>query len=127
MKIVRHEQIIAFDIDDTLVFYEPESVTEKSALKPVMITDPYDESLIKAYAHNSHIKLLKDKKARGAYILVWSQSGYRWAEAVIMALGLQSYVDQVMSKPTAYVDDLPCNEWMGARIYLSGKSHYKGS
>lgn len=120
MKVVRNESNVFFDVDDTLVMWEP--VGEGPA-----ITIPCPHSTDSYYMlspHEAHIKLLKNHKARGSHITVWSQSGYAWAEAVVKALGLEDYVDQVMTKPRAHIDDLPCTEWMGERIYLSPDSNY---
>lgn len=123
MKIIESEQILCVDIDDTLIMWDKNSVHEDTPT--IAIKDPYEDSLIHVYPHEAHIKLVKDKKARGSKIIVWSQSGYKWAEAVIKAVGLESHVDMVMTKPSAYIDDLPCQEWLSPRIYLSPKSNYK--
>ena len=68
--------------------------------------------------------MLKDRKARGATIHVWSANGYQWALAVVRALELEAYVDFVQSKPTMYVDDLQASEILGERLYLGKDSAY---
>lgn len=50
--------------------------------------------------------------------MVWSAGGGDWAEAVVKALGIEEMVDIVMSKPSWYYDDKPCEDWMGKQIYL---------
>lgn len=120
MKVINSEQIICIDVDDTLVMH----AKAKKRDNLVHITDPYDGFQRCLVMHVPHIKILKDRKARGATILVWSQSGHAWAEAVICALGLQDYVDYVLSKPTAYIDDKKVQDWMAERIYLEPDSLY---
>lgn len=123
MKIIESEQVIFCDVDDTLIIWDQENV--RPDVGAILVKDPYDDTFLQVYPHKAHIKLVKDKKARGATIIVWSQSGFKWAEAVVKAIGLEPYVDMVMTKSSQYIDDLPCPEWMGPRIYLSPKSHYK--
>lgn len=64
---------------------------------------------------------------RGCYIIVWSQSGEAWADAVVKALGLEEYVNQTMPKPTSYGDDLPAEIWMQHQIYLEPDSKWRNN
>lgn len=120
MQVIKSEQVICVDIDDTLVLHK------RGAPRDVIVNfiDPYDGTERFLVMHEPHVKILKDRKARGAVIVVWSQSGYAWAETVIKAMGLEPYVDFIMSKPIAYIDDKPVTEWMAERIYLQPDSNY---
>jgi len=120
MKVISSEQIICVDVDQTLVLHKK----LKKKDKIVIVTDPYDNAQRYLAVHIPHVKILKDRKARGAVIVVWSQSGYKWAESVVKALKLEPYVDFVLSKPIAYIDDLPVQTWLAERIYLDPDSHY---
>lgn len=122
MKVIQNESNIFVDVDDTLVMWNWDIAPEPHDL--VFILDPYDNKEYALRPHLPNMKVLKSQKARGSYITVWSQSGYQWANAVVKALDLVEYVDQVMTKPRAYIDDLPCQEWMGERIYLKPESKY---
>jgi len=123
MKIIKSESPFPVDVDDTLILYEPIAGQEEDY---ILVKDPYEEDTnIRVWPHKAHIKLLKDKKSRRSKIIVWSQSGFEWAAAVVKALELEAYVDFVMTKPHAYMDDLPATEWMGARVYLPPDSNYK--
>lgn len=121
MKTIKSEQILCVDVDSTLVMYERSNKNQRS----VIIIDPYDGTKRKLFIHEPHSKLVKDRKARGAHIIVWSQNGYKWAETVVIALKLQKYVDIIASKPIAIVDDLPASDWLSERIYISPNSLYK--
>lgn len=110
MNIINNEKIIAFDIDETLVMH---------GLGKNSIECPYDGSIIYLTPHARHVKLLKDHKARGYSVIVWSAAGFRWASKVIKMLELDEYVDLILTKPIKYVDDLPVDEWMQNRIYLN--------
>lgn len=120
MKIISSDMVIMFDVDDTLVLWDIDFS------KPIInIIDPYDNRTLELHPHYPHIKLLQEKKARGYIIVVWSQGGFAWAEAVVKALNLENYVDLIMSKPTTYVDDLPVNQWLTDRVYISKDSKWK--
>jgi hypothetical protein len=116
MQVIRSENVIYVDVDDTLVTY-PNGIgwVEEEC---ITLVDPYDGNTTLRLPHLPNIKLVKNHKARGAHIIVWSQNGFQWAEAVVKALGLQPYIDLIQSKPRMYIDDLPCQEWMGERMYL---------
>lgn len=120
MKIIKNEMNIYFDVDDTLVIWGK----AKPGEKVIAITDPYDGSQHYLRPHAGHIKVLRDRKTRGATIHVWSASGWQWAETVVRALGLEEHVDFVLSKPTMYVDDLEAHEILGERLYLGKNSAY---
>lgn len=114
MKVVRNEKIFVSDVDGTLVKPTKPGIKNPKALE------------IYCYGHTTyqipieeHVQLLRIKKARGYYIIVWTQNGYAWGEAIVKALKLDSIVDVVMTKPNGYLDDLPCNEWMGNRIFIA--------
>lgn len=111
MKVIRSSRIVMFDVDDTLVIWD------WRALNPDGI------GLIKigtehVLPHTRHIELMRQFKARGHTVVVWSQGGHEWAESVVKALGLEDQVDLVMDKPNWYVDDLHVSAWMRAPVYL---------
>jgi FMN phosphatase YigB (HAD superfamily) len=119
MNVVKNEMTFFVDIDETLVKW---SRNERGAMT---IIDPNDGVQNRVVPHWPHIKILKNKKTRGAHVVVWSAGGYAWAEAVVTALGLQNYVDQIMTKPSSYMDDKIATEFMGERIYLPIDSNYR--
>lgn len=126
MKVIKSENLIVFDVDETLVCYPGKKDGVKFPSDNILVYDPYDGEYVARSAHKPHIKLLKNHKARGATILVWSQNGYEWAKAVVRALELDEFVDIIASKPRAYVDDLPSSEWMGPRIYMKPEDPFGG-
>lgn len=114
MIVVDTESIIYFDVDDTLVMWG--MADDHPGL--INIPSPHYGTKNMVVPHPGHIKVLKDRKARGSRIVVWSAGGFAWAEAVVKALGLEQYVDFVMSKPHMYVDDKLASEFMGERLYI---------
>lgn len=120
MKVLKTEQLIFFDVDDTLIMWKgAEHETT------IYFKDPYLGTCLKVWPNQSNINLLKEKATRGYTVIVWSAGGYQHAEAVIKTLGLASYVDFIMSKPTAYVDDKPVEHWFPKRVYLDAAMRYK--
>lgn len=121
MKIISQESTVFCDVDDTLVMW---GFKAKKGQKLVAITNPHDGTQEYFATHPGHIKVLKDRKARGSFIVVWSSGGYAWANAVVKALGLEQYVDLVMTKPHLYMDDKQPSEIMGERLYIPFGSGY---
>lgn len=117
MKTIKATRLVTFDVDDTLVIWDWKSIVpDGNGL--VSITDPNNSVAVLVYPHNRHIELMKQFKARGHTVIVWSQGGHEWAEAVCKALGIEGMVDYVMDKPNWYVDDLPSSAWMKDPVYL---------
>jgi phosphoserine phosphatase len=116
MNVIDNEQVYMFDCDDTLVMWNENFYSPGEGRK--RIVDPYDGGAVYLTPNDRHIKLLKSMAGRGRHIVVWSAAGVQWAKAIVDALGLKEYVNTVMTKPLGHVDDLPCTEWMGKRIYL---------
>lgn len=113
MFVLDNENIVCFDVDDTLVMWNIPIGREHEAI--IFDNFGYSERLL---PHYKHIELLKQFKVRGQYVVVWSQGGYKWASEVVKKLGLEDYVDCVMPKPKWIVDDLPPSAWT-KRSYLN--------
>lgn len=109
-----NEQVVGCDVDDTLVLWRKPQDGEET----IDITDPYDGQTKTLVIHKPHIKLLRDRKARGCAIIVWSQSGPQWARAVVNALGLDEVKPFIFAKPFMIIDDLPAEAWLSNRVYL---------
>lgn len=125
MQVFKTDQVVTVDVDDTLVMW-PQTINrfpyDQTHTAPyegsVAFPDPYDGSTNYLMPHQKHIDLIKKFKGRGYLIIVWSAGGNLWAESVVKTLGLESFVDIVLSKPSKYVDDLNCEKWMGQRVYI---------
>ncbi len=124
---------IYVDVDDTLVMWEGIGQGDSNLMQNAVAVEysvhslhvvngreiPVERILTQLVIPNkAHIDLLKESKAGGMSVVVWSQGGSDWAEAVVKALNLTQFVDAVVSKPVAYVDDLPATEFMTDRIYI---------
>lgn len=121
MIVVNNENTVFFDVDDTLIS------TTMEGDNVVTIEDVIEEKVIRAITLDANIRLLKEEKHKGQYIVVWSRGGAYWAQAVIKALDLKNYVDLVIAKPLAYVDDKDVKEWLPYRVWLSNETNYKKS
>lgn len=120
MKTINNEHITFFDCDDTLVMHR-EHVTKNI----VSIFCPIEKKFLILEKNTAMIRLLKEEKARGSHVIVWSRGGFAWAESVVKALGLEGHVHQVMTKPLVYFDDKDIREWLPHRIYLGPETNYK--
>lgn len=114
------------DVDDTLIMWNP----PKDETDIIEITCPTSLVMIegelvsagswtaKLKPHRTHIEQLKLHKSRGHLVVVWSAGGWDWAKAAVIALGIEDYVDVVMSKPTWAYDDKKPEEYMPKSYYI---------
>lgn len=113
MIVFDKDNLVFFDVDDTLVMWEQPEPPE-GYLK---VVDPYDHFEAHLVPHKDHIRLLKRAKARNRAIVVWSHGGAKWAEKIVKALGLEKHVDLIMDKPEYYCDDHDIRSWGFINIY----------
>lgn len=113
MKVIQNEQIIMCDVDFTLLLWDL-----KDSIDTIKFIDPYTGQIRFVAVHRPNLKLLTSRLARGATVFVWSASGHAWAKAAMDALELDHENLFVLSKPIGYIDDKPCQDWMGERIFL---------
>jgi hydroxymethylpyrimidine pyrophosphatase-like HAD family hydrolase len=120
MKILKNDRVLVIDVDQTLILWDKKHhVPDHNKIK---IIDPLSLETLYLTPHKVHIRLLKQHKARGYYVIVWSKASYHWANAVVEALDLTDYVDLVMSKPEKHIDD--CEnviDILGPRVYLENE------
>jgi hypothetical protein len=118
MKRVAKERLLFVDVDDTLVLWD------KSEHGTNVEIECYGH-VTRLQAHYKNIMLLKKFVKLGYGVVVWSRTGAEWAEAVCNGLNLDHLVDLYLTKPMYYMDDLPCETWMGERIWRSPKDEKK--
>jgi phosphoserine phosphatase len=106
--VIKKETIAPFDCDMTLIDYDIDGRDKADLVK--MGLNPIKK----------HIQTLINMKAGDFYIIVWSASGSAWAKHVVEKLGLNDYVDLVISKPRFYTDDEDARNWM-KRLYYYKK------
>lgn len=110
-----------FDVDDTIIEWN-RPVDGESDLVEIECRDI--RAIYKVNKHN--IDYLHKLASRGHAIILWSAGRSDWAEAVCYALKLNNVVDACLSKPTYYVDDRPCTEWMGKHKFYTITGEYQG-
>lgn len=113
MKIIKNENTVFFDVDETLILHQDNNLEDDI----FTIKDEDTNEYLPVKRHYRHIGYLKKSKARGRFVVVWSANGHKWAETVVKALGLKKYVDLCMTKPTVYFDDVDANTFM-SRVYI---------
>lgn len=111
MRVIKHQKIWTFDVDDTLVCWK------LGDNNPMYITGPKGCTAA-VVPHFENIKLLQKLAAVGWYIRVHSGSGWAWAKTVVEALGLEAYVDEVCSKPLGNTDDRPPGDGLAYNVYI---------
>lgn len=130
MIVLPSDNSVHFDVDDTLVMWNP--TQEEKEKYGIHVTCPGSKILHHTgvisespswveflVPHFTHIEQLKKHKARGHFVCVWSAGGWEWAEAAVKALGLEQYVDLVISKPSWTYDDLQAEQFMPKSQYMA--------
>lgn len=108
MKTISNPHVTFIDIDDTLVYWE------KTGDKPaVTVETPWICERLEV--NQKMINNIDQLHVRGFYIVLWSQSGHEWCEAVAKALKIEDKINMCMTKPGFFYDDLPIEAW-GRRI-----------
>lgn len=122
MKVVKNEHTVFFDVDGTLIDFD----SDFEGANETYVDDPIVPGVqIAVYPNHANIRLLREEKHRGSHVVVWSRGGYAWAASVLIALGLEDQVDEVMTKPFAYFDDIPIEKWLTNRVFLKPGTPYK--
>lgn len=120
MNFNASETVVVVDCDDTLCMWSDKFTQPHEGAIP--FHDPYDNSTNYLKPHTMHVELIKKYKGRGFHIIVWSAAGCQWAKSVVETLGLTDYVDQIMTKPIKYVDDITddnrISRILGTRVYI---------
>lgn len=118
MIALESDLVVFCDVDDTLVKWNYTKEEEERAII-------FDNFGVKTplVPHLVHIEQLMKHKARGHMVIVWSQGGWEWSQEVVKKLGIEDYVDLVISKPRWFYDDLPSSAFMPdhIRIYKEDK------
>lgn len=115
MEVIETELPVFIDVDKTLIM--PQKEKDITDYNDVIDFD-YAGETVYMKPHKLHIDLVKHYKARGYHVTVWSANGFAWAKQAVEKLGLIDHVDHVRSKPVKFVDDMPCEDWMGQRVYI---------
>ena len=103
-----------FDVDDTLIIWV-NNMSEEQEKRSAIVTDEWGDTF--HIPNTPMIEKLRQHHYKGDAVVVWSQGGADWAEAVVKALDLENCVDVILTKPTHYYDDLEVDMWMPTRIY----------
>ncbi len=113
MKVVEENKIWQFDVDDTLITWDISAYPLRNIFT-MKGPKGHDVDLIQ---NEKNINLLEKLSKVGWYIRVHSGSGWQWAKAVIEALELTEFVDEVTSKPLGNTDDRPPGDGLAYNVY----------
>jgi FMN phosphatase YigB (HAD superfamily) len=89
------------DIDETLIHYSPGGT---------LLLQSDNDGCYNVHPIEEHIELIKELRAVGWQIVIWSFGGADHAERVVKLLQIEHLVDLIVSKPVVYVDDLPFDQ-----------------
>jgi hypothetical protein len=107
------DKVVCVDCDDTLIMWD---ISKYQDQLPSVDIECYGY-VTQVLLNTKNINLVEKFAKLGYQIIIWSQTGHEWAEAVGKACGLDEYVALYMAKPRYHFDDLPASAWMGTRIW----------
>ena len=109
MFVLKANQTIYFDVDNTLIIWNTNTLDDPSGVVYVKSMTGH----MTAVRPNRHtIQHLIDHKKAGSTIVCWSAAGWEHSYETVRALELENYVDVVAAKPTFFYDDLKAEEFM---------------
>jgi len=108
--VVKTDQTIFFDCDDTLIDWSPIHPDDDMKDFVTLMNGAVQTYTVKRMEAN--IRSLMIHKQMNHCIIVWSAAGYEHAYSVVEALGLMDYVDLICCKPAIFYDDLQASEFM---------------
>lgn len=117
MKVIKHENIVGCDIDDTILLWDNPTVNG-----PEKVAMPFAGTTVYLVPHTYHIQLLEMYRERGYYIIFWSANGWRHAENAVKVLGLEHLADgkngHIQTKLSKHMDDSPDSAAiLGPRVF----------
>lgn len=125
MIVIKNRNVFCYDIDDTVLLWDDKSRDLTADTKDrLVVICPYDGKPYSFNVHQRHVDFIKREKAKGSYVIAWSRSEAPWAEAAVLALGLEPYTDLVLSKPGKILDDKKDTESIvGVVLFLDKDGH----
>jgi hypothetical protein len=112
-KLLEYERVAYFDVDETIVLWKP----REEALSPDYVE--LERNGVTAYG-KLNVKIAHKMlmhKFWGDGVVVWSNSGGKFAQYICKQFNLDKFVDQYLSKPFCYYDDLKCEQFMDKHRY----------
>ncbi len=109
---IHNEKVAYVDCDHTLIEWSP-----LKEVAPLTLVSP--KGCHNVYPMQKNIDLIRELRAVGWEIIVWSQGGVEHAERVVKLLKIEDLVDVIVSKPSLYVDDLPLEQQNLKRVFKS--------
>lgn len=115
MQVVKNENTVFVDVDDTILMWD-----EPKVPGPHKIKFQFADGHVYLTPHDYHRDLIKMYRLRGYCVVVWSANGYDHAARAVGALGLEADVDFVMCKPSKHLDDnTDAASILGPRVYCA--------
>lgn len=114
MQVLKNELTVYCDVDDTIACWLEPTVPGRNKIKI-----EFAGKTVHLTPHTYHIDLLKMYRERGYFVTVWSANGWRHAERVVKALGIEEFIDVVQTKPAKHMDDsTDAAAILGPRVFV---------
>lgn len=94
-------------------------------MNPIVYVD-IDDTLVRSVGNKripipAAIEWVREQKAAGAILYLWSSGGAEYCRVTAEELGMHDCFDGFLPKPTCYLDDQPVAEWRLTRHLFPGQ------
>lgn len=112
MQYLNTEQLICVDVDDSIILWNTDRIKDN------FFKNPFTGQKHSVAIHKPHVRVIKQRLARGATVILWSASGPAWAKAAAFMCDIKGDNLIIAPKPIFHLDDKPAENWMGPRMYM---------
>jgi hypothetical protein len=116
-RILDNYKVVFVDIDETLAMA---NLSEFPVAEATSIE--YGPEPIWVVPNKKNLNLVQKFYKLGYSVIFWSKTGSDWALAVAKSFGIDHMVTLYLTKPQFYIDDQPCENWMGRRCWRDPKT-----
>ena len=102
-----HEHPVCFDVDQTIIYWDPENHPDAPTMEVVTPWGTKTTLGINTWI----VERIRQHHVQGHFIIIWSHGGGSWARTVLETLGIEHMATLMISKPGIMYDDTLPNEW----------------
>ncbi len=116
-KLIENYKVVMVDIDETLAMA---NLSEFPSDEAIQLN--YGPGPIWVVPNRKNLNLVEKFYKLDYSVILWSKTGADWAFAIAKAFDIDHMVTLYLTKPQFYIDDQPCENWMGRQCWRDPKT-----